>query len=1188
MGKGNKSKKTSKTHSYEDDDYIDEYNSDDVEVITAIKSKQQNNISKNNNNSSSNKSNNNSSNSNSNSNSNTNSKNNSKQKQQNNQNSFDMEPIRPSLYNTLSTDDDGEEEEEENNTRNSSNGKLNNFNNSDPEDEDDSQEPVDYDDIDESNNIMANKNNNRNINNNNSNNNHNSNKKKSPSITPPQKSNSPPPREQQVEWLLQNENIIFQRDGVLHKINMGSIFITNQRIVWTVEDNSELLVSIDIAKVLYSNVSPSTSQQVWKLKAPGNDYLFIFSDPWTRESVAELVNEFRKIQHILNPQKIQQAPPQQQQQDEILRRQQQQEQEEIFRRQQQQEQAFKKKQQEQQEQLRKQEEQLKQREQELLRQHQDFQRRQQEQDEMLRRQQQQQQQQQQSKMYPSVSERHSPEFNPSKTPSPTLNNSPPYSPKQQSNMYNNNQNNNQQHQYNNNNVHVQDIDDGDEDDEDYYEEEFSHKNNQKPQISRQEQEEQLLRQAQLLKQEEMIRKQKLQQEHLQQQKLQQEQQQQQQQRMNQQLQQQQAHQQQVSQQQPNQQPNQQTQQNNKKTNSNDDDGFFNVPINMVGDDGDSKWEEESNGVELAGYYDLEVKDPKTHSDESGVYVSYAIHGKYKESATSQPVVVQTRRRYREFEWLHQQISIPSSLHSRIPSLPQKSIYQFWNKTDVNLLRQRCSALDQFMKNISVSATLRNHTTMKLFMGSKSIPTQPTTITENLINISNNILSPTTITSLTNAISGGGAISASANPMYQDSIDANFSYESSVERDYWITRKLMSKWNRIPKRLPFSKFLVVVLGTVSAGKSSFINNFYNLQVKVSADEQLDTHFTLIETIPRQQFYELSDQQMPKKFTREQLNEKIKGEPVSDPRHGHVFLYLDKTFTLSRYDAQFSNYRDIISNLNLVRTVLINEEYLTGTPDEIMNQKKTIFIDSPGFEPKTEHDPEKLLGSIRVVQFFQSTSDLTLFMMKAKELALVSSQVQIVELCVLYKTYGPEIVDHMVTQMFNKKGESKSFFSLFEMVKGLVEQIRLKNIPKTQESNGTSVWDGIKFVMTQIDSVNSNLKEQFFELGRLLGKGLMFLDPPTFRQCKAIALPMDRKFNSIEERKEKCGDLDELLYYIYNLNRGSTYNSRLEGAIEEMTTDLLCNIQKSWTNYLFNSDYNLVLQLKERSKNRDILP
>lgn len=63
---------------------------------------------------------------------------------------------------------------------------------------------------------------------------------------------------------------------------------------------------------------------------------------------------------------------------------------------------------------------------------------------------------------------------------------------------------------------------------------------------------------------------------------------------------------------------------------------------------------------------------------------------------------------------------------------------------------------------------------------------------------------------------------------------------------------------------------------------------------------------------------------------------------------------------------------------------------------------------------------------------------------------------------------------------------------------------------------------------------NLHEQFYELGRLLGKNLTYLEAPTFSQCIAIALPE----HQMKTSEPKTGDLKILMDLIRSLNSESS--------------------------------------------------
>lgn len=68
---------------------------------------------------------------------------------------------------------------------------------------------------------------------------------------------------------------------------------------------------------------------------------------------------------------------------------------------------------------------------------------------------------------------------------------------------------------------------------------------------------------------------------------------------------------------------------------------------------------------------------------------------------------------------------------------------------------------------------------------------------------------------------------------------------------------------------------------------------------------------------------------------------------------------------------------------------------------------------------------------------------------------------------------------------------------------------------------------------------NLHEQFFELGRLLGKNLTYLEAPTFSQCMAIGLPEHQlRGHSASSDEARTGDLKVLLDLIRSLNSESS--------------------------------------------------
>jgi len=70
----------------------------------------------------------------------------------------------------------------------------------------------------------------------------------------------------------------------------------------------------------------------------------------------------------------------------------------------------------------------------------------------------------------------------------------------------------------------------------------------------------------------------------------------------------------------------------------------------------------------------------------------------------------------------------------------------------------------------------------------------------------------------------------------------------MEKDYYDVQQLAKKYTVSPSKLPFQKFVVLTLGTTSAGKSSYINHFFGIGVKKEADAQQDVNFTIVEVVP----------------------------------------------------------------------------------------------------------------------------------------------------------------------------------------------------------------------------------------------------------------------------------------------------------------------------------------------------
>jgi len=283
------------------------------------------------------------------------------------------------------------------------------------------------------------------------------------------------------------------------------------------------------------------------------------------------------------------------------------------------------------------------------------------------------------------------------------------------------------------------------------------------------------------------------------------------------------------------------------------------------------------------------------------------------------------------------------------------------------------------------------------------------------------------------------------------------------------------------------------------------------------------------------------------------------------------------------------------------------------------KNTILIDSPGFTAETEIG--KLRGNLEILQYMYSLSDLTLFFIASDSINLVSSQISMLELSILYAFHGESQFTQTLTDMLAVKDSSFSF-SVTDLFSAVVR--KLKSAPNKEGStyDGTAYWNKVKFILSKIDNVTMRCvcekeirpEAQFFELGTTLGKNLKFLKPPVFDQCFAIAIPEQQTYQTkldhvhyLQDEDPKLqsqgqsrrlakprrggdtiitADLHRLIGAIASLNFYDSFVVRLESSIQMMCEELLAAIKSSWSyaTFLARKDANTVRDIYNRSKTR----
>jgi hypothetical protein len=166
-----------------------------------------------------------------------------------------------------------------------------------------------------------------------------------------------------------------------------------------------------------------------------------------------------------------------------------------------------------------------------------------------------------------------------------------------------------------------------------------------------------------------------------------------------------------------------------------------------------------------------------------------------------------------------------------------------------------------------------------------------------------------------------------------------------------------------------------------------------------------------------------------FTSEELRAPVK-ELSSDKRNGVVFHYLSNVETYTRYEEQLSQIMmDKTSReVNLFQSILINDEFLIADDEEhpdIELARRTIMIDSPGFDSGDDYHQlaDDFLGNLRLLQFLINMSDFTLYMVPATQLNMVSTQIAMLELAILYAIHGASAMNDLTQAAYSFKKTTK---------------------------------------------------------------------------------------------------------------------------------------------------------------------
>eukprot|EP01080_Neovahlkampfia_damariscottae_P003954 gene3954-7210_t len=312
-----------------------------------------------------------------------------------------------------------------------------------------------------------------------------------------------------------------------------------------------------------------------------------------------------------------------------------------------------------------------------------------------------------------------------------------------------------------------------------------------------------------------------------------------------------------------------------------------------------------------------------------------------------------------------------------------------------------------------------------------------------------------------------------------------------------------------------------------GKSSFINHLFGIPIRETGSNAIDTQFTIIETVPDEEFQEL---------TSGLKNEKIEYDDLLEP--------IQRTKTDKR--------KNVVCN-EIVNAIVINEKYIIGTPfeEKLKNSKKKseekkvqpkeknlteyfnpwtsskilennepvvkslIIIDTPGFNDESMTDPQKFKANIDVLEFFFTQSSLVLFLVSTDHMLSIGCSLHMLQLTLLDQDTKKLMYEQAIKEINGSKGPgfvesllTGAYSMMEERVKGLLPNGYSNESGVKHHFFGASMYEKLYFVINKIDLCKKP-NTAFFEFGCSIGRKFKYLPLPTSSHVLGIGIPQEQK-------------------------------------------------------------------------------
>ena len=413
---------------------------------------------------------------------------------------------------------------------------------------------------------------------------------------------------------------------------------------------------------------------------------------------------------------------------------------------------------------------------------------------------------------------------------------------------------------------------------------------------------------------------------------------------------------------------------------------------------------------------------------------------------------------------------------------------------------------------------------------------------------------------------------------------------SQKEDYDYVLNLFKKQGLASQQMKYAwpKLVVGIFGTTSSGKSSLVSHLFTLVCSSSSGAgQIDTGFSIFETVEGGEFCKFTQERVFPDFTLAELRAPLKPADQNlcgDRRYGFVFVYLTAEETLERYREQLAEDGGVLKRFSKIRTVLINEKYLSGTPEEVALAKKLILIDSKGIDASTfDASDERIWPEVGAMQFVAKISHLNLFLIPADSIRDCGPALSVFELTIVCSEEGLEVLKQQKRRSSKEGAGSLSssppsvdpFSGLFYRMLGVDGIVGAAKAAASSIANflmpantvsiesGTSRWQKTFFVLSQCDHVPEAKDQLFYELGIAFGSRLHYLQPPTFARVALLGLPEKQTGNA----EPIVGFLNDFKQFLLRQSVDASYDSSRDDAIIQMAELLEKEMQTGWVSMAY---------------------